>query len=421
MKYNNLVTIDEFFLKNKVVLLHIDSDSLAINKFDKKFNVIDSILHLLDNNVKLIILSTAKRYQTYKEYLEHKTNSKAFYDELVEKIGMNRTVAQYTEVTKNEQLSKIIDGLPPKSLFFLDNAFTHDYVDDKIVNYESNYTDDLGLYWANLCDLYIDDNFAQAYHRISSNYGIEKFKSDASGVGYLIKNEIKNILNLKKKITSKSLLILSGLINEQNLETTLNSLSYFDNVILLGELSYLFLNIKFGTNFKINCNDDLLQFANKIYKKYNKKINLPSDYLCVEKNITNDNPKSIDITNSNINNSLILDIGNKSVNEFKNIIKNSNSIVFCNLSSDFYNEQLSIESTKELLEEIRFATQSNKISIICSDDTCNKIISEKYWNDDSFTYLSSGNISTLSLILDMPLLGLEGVSRKNNFLKKLFK
>ncbi|MDE5617463.1 MAG: phosphoglycerate kinase, partial [Ureaplasma sp.] len=281
MKYNNLVTIDEFFLKNKVVLLHIDSDSLAINKFDKKFNVIDSILHLLDNNVKLIILSTAKRYQTYKEYLEHKTNSKAFYDELVEKIGMNRTVAQYTEVTKNEQLSKIIDGLPPKSLFFLDNAFTHDYVDDKIVNYESNYTDDLGLYWANLCDLYIDDNFAQAYHRISSNYGIEKFKSDASGVGYLIKNEIKNILNLKKKITSKSLLILSGLINEQNLETTLNSLSYFDNVILLGELSYLFLNIKFGTNFKINCNDDLLQFTNKIYKKYNKKINLPSDYLCV--------------------------------------------------------------------------------------------------------------------------------------------
>ncbi|MDE5617726.1 MAG: phosphoglycerate kinase, partial [Ureaplasma sp.] len=136
---------------------------------------------------------------------------------------------------------------------------------------------------------------------------------------------------------------------------------------------------------------------------------------------TNDNHKSIDITNSNINNSLILDIGNKSVNEFKNIIKNSNSIVFCNLSSDFYNEQLSIESTKELLEEIRFATQSNKISIICSDDTCNKIISEKYWNDDSFTYLSSGNISTLSLILDMPLLGLEGVSRKNNFLKKLFK
>ncbi|MDE5651771.1 MAG: phosphoglycerate kinase, partial [Ureaplasma sp.] len=228
MKYNNLINIDEFFLKNKVVLLHIDSNSLAINKFDKKFGVIDSILHLLNNDVKLIILSTGKRYKTHQEYLDHKTNSKSFYDELVKKIGLNRTTAQYTTTTRNDSFNNFIKTLPPKSIFFLDNAFNNDYTDKEIVNYQSNYENDFGSYWASLCDLYIDDNFSQTYHRISSNYGIEQFKSDASGIGYLVKKEIDDISNLKKKISSKSLLILSGLITEENLEMVLNSLSYFN-------------------------------------------------------------------------------------------------------------------------------------------------------------------------------------------------
>ena len=91
MKYNNLVNIEEFFLKNKVVLLHIDSDySSSHNKFGKKFDVIDSILYLLKNDVKLVILSTGKRYRNHRDYLDHKKNSKDFYDALVEKIGSNR-------------------------------------------------------------------------------------------------------------------------------------------------------------------------------------------------------------------------------------------------------------------------------------------------------------------------------------------
>lgn len=421
MKYNNLINIDEFFLKNKVVLLHIDSNSLAINKFDKKFGVIDSILHLLNNDVKLIILSTGKRYKTHQEYLDYKTNSKSFYDELVKKIGLNRTTAQYTTTTRNDSFNNFIKTLPPKSIFFLDNAFNNDYTDKEIVNYQSNYENDFGSYWASLCDLYIDDNFSQTYHRISSNYGIEQFKSDASGIGYLVKKEIDDISNLKKKISSKSLLILSGLITEENLEMVLNSLSYFNKVILLGELSNIFLNIKSETNFNINFSDQLLKLANKIYKKYNKKIILPIDYLCVQKNKREENSKSVDISNLNTKNELIIDIGRESIDEFKNIIKESDSIVFCNLSSDIYGAELPILSTEELLEEIKIATQFGKTSIICWDDSCNKIISQKYWDENVFTYLSSGNISTLSLILDIPLLGLEGVSKKGNFFKNFFK
>lgn len=422
MKYNNLVNIDEFFLKNKVVLLHIDSDySLSLNKFGKKFNVIDSILYLLKNDVKLVILSTGKRYRTHKEYLDHKKNSKDFYDVLIEEIGSNRYVAQYTETTRHDYIIKVINDLPLGSLLFLDNAFNNDYNDKEITNYESNYENDLGAYWAGLCDLYIDDNFANSYHRISSNYGIEQFKNDASGIGYLINNEIECILNLKKKVFNNSTLILFALISENNLKILSDSLSKFDHIVLNGELSFLFLKIKLGLNFKINCSAELLKLANKIYKKYNKKIHLPSDYLCLDNSKTIQDAKNTKVDGINFEDQLIIDVGSESINDFRNIIKNSNSIVLCNLSSNYYNMEMPKLSSQQLLEEINIQTKLGKTSIICWDNNCNEIISEKYFGQDNFTYLSSGGTSALLLLLDSPLFGLEGVSKKNNFLKKLFK
>lgn len=422
MKYSNLVNIEEFFLKNKTVLLHIDSDySSTFNKFSRKFDVVKTILHLLKNDVKLIILSTGKRYRTHREYLDHKTNSKDFYNDLLEKIGSNRNVAQYTETTRHEYIIKVIDQLPPSSLLFLDNAFNNDFNDKEITNFESNYENDLGAYWAGLCDLYIDDNFANAYHKLSSNFGIEKFKNDASGVGYLIGDEIETISILKKKISTNSTLILSGLVSEKNLDILSSSLTKFDNVVLMGELSYLFLNIKLSSKFKINYDENLIKFANKIYKKYIKKITLPVDFLCSEKNKTIEEAKTLTIEKNNFENQTIFDIGNESIDNFKNIIKNSNSIVVCNLSSNYYNTEMPWTSSSELLDEINAQTKLGKISIIGWDNTYNQIISQKYQDNDAFSYLSSGDASMLLLLLDDTLLGLEGVSKKANFFKKLFK
>lgn len=422
MKYNNLVNIEEFFLKNKVVLLHIDSDySSSHNKFGKKFDVIDSILYLLKNDVKLVILSTGKRYRNHRDYLDHKKNSKDFYDALVEKIGSNRFVAQFTETTRHDYIIKVINDLPLNSLLFLDNAFNNDYNDKEMVNFESNYENDLGAYWASLCDLYIDDNFANLYHKISSNYGIEQFKNDASGIGYLVNKEIENILNLKKKIFVNSTLILSGLVSRNNLDILLNSLSKFDHIILTGELSFLFLKIKFGLNLKVNYDEDLFKLANKIHKKYSKKIYLPSDFLLSDRNSTIQDDKNIKVDGTNFENKLIFDIGNNSIDEFKNIIRDSNSIVLCNLSSNYYNMEMPILSSEEILKEINTQTKIGKTSIICWDNNCNEIISKKYFNEGDFSYLSSGDISTLSLLLDDYLFGLDGVSKKANFFKKIFK
>ena len=96
--------------------------------------------------IEKIFISTGKRYRNHRDYLDHKKNSKDFYDALVEKIGSNRFVAQFTETTRHDYIIKVINDLPPNSLLFLDNAFNNDYNDKEMVNFESNYENDLGAY-----------------------------------------------------------------------------------------------------------------------------------------------------------------------------------------------------------------------------------------------------------------------------------
>lgn len=387
-------SIRDFDLNNKKVIIRVDfnvpiKDSKILDD-NRIVSSLKTIKYAIENGAKVILMSHLGRV---KEEKDKENNSlKPISIRLGELLNQNII---FSSVTRGKEFEDKVNSLKNGEILLMENTRFEDLDGKK----ESNNNLELGKYWASLGDIFINDAFGTSHRSHASNVGIAAHLP--SGVGFLIEEELnsfKILDNPKRPYT----VILGGAKVNDKIAVIENLVNSSDYILIGGGMAYTFLK-SMGYNIGASILDDAsIDFCKKILEQYKDKIILPVDSI-VSKKI--DGETVLKNNNEFDYDDIGLDIGNKTIENFKNIIEKSNTVVWNGPLGYFEIDRYS-KGTKEILKSL----DSNKTVIIGGGDTASAAINFGY--KDKFTHISTGGGASLELLEGKKLPGIEVIDDK---------
>lgn len=373
-------SIKNLYIKNKTVLIRFDYNvpiQKGVIKSDFRIKAtFDTIDYCLSKNASIVIMSHLGRPNGYdsnlslkplKEYLNKYYKNKIYFSD---------------NCISNESIN-ISKKLQPGEIHLLENLRFHkqEVANDK----------DFSKKLSNHGDVYICDSFGTSHRSHSSNSKILDFFKN-KGIGLLMKRELEFL-----KINSKhhTGIIIGG----AKISTKIKMINYFlsksDSIFIGGAMAFTLLKSQ-GFNVGLSMvENDMLSTAKNIFnqaKINNKNILLPLDIVCVKNKINSKDFFVKDINDLN-DNDIGLDIGPKSVENFKKNISSLDSIIWNGPLGYFENPNFS-KSTVEIANFLKSLT--NVSTIIGGGDTVSAI--ELYSTLSDFNHVSTGGGASLKLL-----------------------
>ena len=238
-------------------------------------------------------------------------------------------------------------------------------------------------------DTFILDAFGAAHRRHSSIVSFGKFIE--SYQGKLMTNEVKNLQLLVKSPQKPFTVMLGGAKVSDKLELINKLLPIVDNLLIGGGMCFTFLKA-LGNNIGSSlCEDDYLNTAKELLESENgHKIHLPSDFG-VTKSIDSGLRKDKYITEFS-NDDIGIDISDKSINSFKTILKNSNTVFWNGPMGIFEkdNFKMGTQSVTEIVSNL------NAYTVVGGGDSVSAI--RKFSDPSKFNHISTGGGASLKYL-----------------------
>lgn len=389
-------TLKNTDIKNKRVVLRCDLNVPIKDGFildDSKIKAsLETINYLMDNNCKIIILSHLGKVKTPAD--KAKNSLEPVYNRLRELL---KREIYFSRETRAVNLYMQVENMLPKDVLLLENT----RFEDLNGNLESGCDPQLSMYWASLCDVFVMDAFGTSHRKHASTYGISKYVP--SCIGFLVEKELialdKFIINGKRPLT----IVMGGAKIEDKISLIEKFLDKCDHLLLTGGIANTFLkvlNINVGASL-CSKNPEILEKVKNILLNYREKIMLPLDVVVA--NTYDKNYIKYKRLNELDADDIIYDCGNKTIERYKSIIEESETI-FVNGTMGRYEDLRFANGTKEFLNML---ANSNKILVAGGGDSVSAI--NNFGFKDSFTYLSSGGGATLEYLTTNNLPGLDGI------------
>jgi len=220
-----------------------------------------------------------------------------------------------------EGVWSIIDSVRPGSIILLENLrfYKEEEENDKAFAQQL----------AKLCDVYINDAFGTMHRAHASTAGMAEFVKD-KGAGFLVEKEVENLDKVLHSPKKPFVAILGGAKVSDKIAVVENFSKNADTMIIGGAMAYTFLKAK---GFKVGgslVENDKVELAKKIISRFETKgakLLLPVDHIVA------DEPKDgvkWDVTkDENIpDGKKGLDIGPKTIELFKNALKDAAMVVW---------------------------------------------------------------------------------------------
>lgn len=241
-----------------------------------------------------------------------------------------------------------------------------------------------------LGNVYINDAFGSAHRAHASTATIaENFTSDNKMFGYLMDAEVSAAEKVLKSAEHPFTAILGGAKVSDKIEMIENLLNIANNIIVGGGMAYTFFKAQGGQIGSSLCEDEKLDLAKELLKKAKKKnvtILLPFDSVVADKFDAN--------ANTQISNNMEipegwmgLDIGEKAIAAFSEVILNSKTILWNGPMGVFELEKFE-KGTKSIALAIAEATGKGAYSLIGGGDSVAAI--NKFHLADKVSYVSTG-------------------------------
>ena len=385
-------------VKNKRVLLRCDfnvpvNDGVILDD-SKIVAALLTIDYLVKQGAKVIIMSHFGKVKTEED---KEKNSLAIVASHLQKLVNTKVV--FSKQPRSLYLEGKIEEMNPGEILVLENTRFED-VPNKL---ESGNDSQLAMYWAELADIYCLDAFGSAHRKHASTHAIANYLP--SCIGFLVQKEVEMldgyILNAKKPFT----IVMGGAKVEDKVELIESLLPRCDHLILVGGIANSCLaTLGFNVGSSLRTKDpEVLSKIKEILIQYKDKIVLPVDAI-----IGREYSEEIEHVNIDkvFDDDIIYDIGMKSVNKFKEIIDESETI-FVNGTAGKYEDNRFANGTRALLETI---VNSKAVKIVGGGDG---VSAAKHFNlGDRFTFLSTGGGATLEYIIN------EGLPAIDNILDK---
>lgn len=376
-------------IKNKKVILRAD-----LNVTIKEGKIIDdtkivksleTLNYLLENNNSVIVMSHLGKVKTESD--KEKNTLYPVYLRLKELI--NNTI-YFSKETKGKELEELVNNLKEKEVLLMENTRYED-LNGKL---ESGCNLELASYWASLGDIFVNDAFGTSHRKHASTYGIKNYLP--SYYGFLINVEKTKLDELINEPEKPFTVIMGGAKVEDKLKLIKELLTTCDYLIVGGGIANTFLLAN-----NINVGESLVSIENieeikELIKEYPEKIITPIDFY-----VENNSEKHYRELNEVKSDDKIFDIGEKSIEKYKEII-NKTKTVFINGTVGLYEDERFKMGTVSLLTILKDSTAKTFVGGGDAVSATNKLGFE---ND--LYYKSTGGGATLEYIIEKKMIALE--------------
>jgi phosphoglycerate kinase len=295
-------------------------------------------------------------------------------------------------------------GLLPKQVLLLEN----------LRYYKEEEKGDHGFakQLASYGDIYINDAFGTAHRSHASTAIIaENFDASAKSFGFLMENEVNAAQKVMKDTATPFTAIIGGAKVSDKILIIENLLNQATDIIIGGGMAYTFFKAQ-GSNIGNSlCENDRLDMALDLLKKAEEKgvnIHLPIDSIIADQFSNEANTELAD--NTNIPDGWMgLDIGPKAVEQFKNVVEKSKTILWNGPMGVFEMEKFQ-NGTKSIAEAVVNATQHfGAFSLVGGGDSVAAV--NKFNLADKVSYVSTGGGAMLEFFEGKDLPGISAINK----------
>ncbi len=400
------LTVEDLPLNGKKVLMRVDfnvpisDDGTKVEDDNRIVAALPTIKYVIEHGGKAILFSHLGRIK--KEEGKPAKSLKAVAERLSELLDKP---VKFVPVTEGKELEDAINELKDGEVLLVQNTRYEDVKNGEYVKRESGNDPELGKYWASLGDVYVNDAFGTAHRKHASNVGIATNMPGKAAAGFLMEKEIKFLGDAVDNPQRPFVAILGGAKVSDKIGVIDNLLDKADKIIIGGGMAYTFYaakGIKTGDSL---VEKDKIDVAKKILDKAGDKIVLPIDNVVADKF---DNDANTKVVEGDIDDGwMALDIGPKSVEEFKNVLKDSKTVVWNGPMGVFEKPNFA----KGTLEVGKFlGTLNDATTIVGGGDSTAAV--KQLGVADQLTHISTGGGASLTYLEGKTLPGIAAISEK---------
>ncbi|MDD5545932.1 MAG: phosphoglycerate kinase [Candidatus Omnitrophica bacterium] len=402
----NKLTIKDLDLKGKRVLMRVDfnvplDDKLNITDDTRIRATLPTIKYALDKGAKLILMSHLGRP-------DGKVIAKYSLAPCAAKLS--QLLGKPVKMAKDcvgPDVKAMADAMKPGECILLENLRFHA---EEEAN-DANFAKEL----ASLGDVFVNDAFGTAHRAHASTEGVTKYLKSAAG--FLLEKEIEYLEDKVMNPAKPFVTILGGAKVSDKIGVIENLLDKADSILIGGGMAYTFYAAQGKSIGASKVEKDKIDIAKLLLEKAKqKKVNivLPVDNIIADKFDANANTK---VVGDQIPDGWMgLDVGPKTVEVFKNVLKSARTIVWNGPLGVFEMDKFS-KGTEEVAKYIACLSGgcsccggSKVISIIGGGDTAAAIA--KFKLEDKMTHISTGGGASLEYLEGKVLPGIKALTDK---------
>ena len=394
----NKKTVRDIDVTGKKVLVRCDFN-VPLDKETGKITdnrriraAIPTIEYLIDHNAKVILCSHLGRP---KGEFNLKYSLKPVAEELSKLLGKEVKLAK--DVI-GEDAEKLTSEIKEGEVVLLENVRFHKEEEENDTEFAKKL--------ASFAEIYVNDAFGTAHRAHASTAGVADYLPAVSG--FLIEKELEFLGNALDNPERPFVAILGGAKVSDKIGVIENLLDKVDTLIIGGGMAYTFYKAQghsIGTSI---CEEDKIDLANDILNKAKEKnveILLPIDNHVSAEYSNEAEDKYIDSVEIP-EGFMGLDIGPKTIELFKNAIKNAKTVV--------WNGPLGVtefskfeEGTKAIAEAL---AETEAVTVIGGGDSAAAV--EKFGLADKMTHISTGGGASLEFLEGKVLPGIACLNNK---------
>ncbi|MCH5356797.1 phosphoglycerate kinase [Limosilactobacillus reuteri] len=398
------LTVEDLPLEGKKVLMRVDFNvpikDGVVGDDNRIVAALPTIKYVIDHGGRAILFSHLGRIK--KEEDKPGLSLRPVAERLSNLL--NKPVT-FVPVTEGKQLEDAIDNMKNGDVLLVQNTRYEDVKDGEYVKRESGNDPELGKYWASLGDVFVNDAFGTAHRKHASNVGIATNMPGKAAAGYLMEKEIKFLGDAVDNPERPFVAILGGAKVSDKIGVIDNLLDKADKIIIGGGMAYTFYaakGIKVGNSL---VEKDKIDVAKQILDKAGDKLVLPIDNVVADKF---NNDADTRVVEGDIDDGwMALDIGPKSVEEFKNVLKDAKTVVWNGPMGVFEMPNFA----KGTLEIGKFlGTLTDATTIVGGGDSTAAV--KELGVADKLTHISTGGGASLTYLEGNELPGIAAISDK---------
>ncbi len=400
-------SIDAVNFKNERALIRVDFNV----PFDKQFNISDdtriraalpTINKILNDGGSVVLMSHLGR--PLKKLKEDGSLD-------VEKFTLRHIVKHLSALLQRE-VKFVEDCVSDASLEMSSNLKNGEVLlleNTRFHKEEENGQEQFSKTLAKHGTVYINDAFGTAHRaHASTTIVAHSFPADKKYLGYLMSAEVANAYKVLHKAEKPFTAILGGAKVSDKILIIENLLNIADTIIIGGGMAYTFFKAQGGEIGNSLVEADKLEVALEVLEKAKAKgvqLLLPVDAVIADK-FADDAQTQTAESNAIPADWMALDIGEKAIAQFSEVIKHSKTILWNGPMGVFEMEKFQ-NGTKQIALAIADATAKGAFSLIGGGDSVAAI--NKFNLQEKVSYVSTGGGALLEFFEGKTLPGVAAI------------